>query len=224
MDKIHLVIIDDHPLFREGVVAILGTEPDMEIVGQGDTADDAIRLSRDLLPDVLILDINIPGGGLNAAQSIANAYPVVKIIMLTGSPDEDNVLTALRAGAQAYVLKGVSARELVDILHTVQSGESYVTPTLAANLLMELTSNASDERTQPGNLADLKEREREILELIAMGKSNKEIGLELHLTEKTVKHYVTNILQKLQVQSRVQAALLAQQKMRPKNPYAVNQS
>lgn len=218
MDKIHIVIVDDHPLFREGVVAILGTEPDMEIVGQGDTAEDAIRLSRDLLPDVLILDINIPGGGLNAAQTIANAYPVIKIVMLTGSPDEDNVLTALRAGAQAYVLKGVSARELVNILHTVQAGEGYVTPTLAANLLMELTTTANNERSQADNLSELKGREREILELIAQGKSNKEIGMQLYLTEKTIKHYVTNILQKLQVQSRVQAALLAQQKMRPKDP------
>lgn len=218
MDKIHLVIVDDHPLFREGVVAILGTEPDMEIVGQGETAEDAIRLSRDLLPDVLILDINIPGGGLQAAQAIASAYPVVKIVMLTGSPDEENVLTALRSGAQAYVLKGVSARELVNILHTVQAGDGYVTPTLAANLLMELTTATTSERSQPHSLNELKEREREILELIAKGKSNKEIGMQLHLTEKTIKHYVTNILQKLQVQSRVQAALLAQQKMRPKGP------
>jgi len=218
MDKIHLVIVDDHPLFREGVVAILGTEPDMEIVGQGDTAEAAIRLSRDLMPDVLILDINIPGGGLEAAQAIASAYPVIKIVMLTGSPDEDNVLTALKAGALAYVLKGVSARELVEILHTVQAGESYVTPTLAANLLMEMSTTSPNERTQAdNNLDDLKEREREILELIATGKSNKEIGLQLHLTEKTIKHYVTNILHKLQVQSRVQAALLAQQKMRPKD-------
>jgi len=218
MDKIHLVIVDDHPLFREGVVAILGTEPDMEIVGQGDTAEAAISLSRDLMPDVLILDINIPGGGLEAAQVIASAYPVIKIVMLTGSPDEDNVLTALKAGALAYVLKGVSARELVDILHTVQAGESYVTPTLAANLLMELTTASTSERTQAdNNLDELKEREREILELIAQGKSNKEIGLQLHLTEKTIKHYVTNILHKLQVQSRVQAALLAQQKMHSKD-------
>lgn len=212
MDKINLVIVDDHPLFREGVVAILGTEPDIEIVGQGDTAEDAIRLVQDLLPDMLILDINIPGDGLRAAQTIANSYPVIKIIMLTGSPDEDNVLTALKAGAQAYVLKGVSARELINILRTVQSGESYVTPTLAANLLMELTTSATKEETSPDGLDKLKEREREILELIAQGKSNKEIGLQLHLTEKTIKHYVTNILHKLQVQSRVQAALLAQQK------------
>jgi len=217
MDKIRLVIVDDHPLFREGMVAILGIEPDMEIVGQGDTAEAAMRLSRDLLPDVLILDINIPGGGLQAAQAIADAYPVIKIVMLTGSPDEKNVLTALRAGAQAYVLKGVSARELVNILHTVQSGESYVTPTLAANLLMEMTIHETNARSQTDNLNELKDREREILELIAKGKSNKEIGMQLHLTEKTIKYYVTNILQKLQVQSRVQAALLAQQKLPPKD-------
>ena len=217
MDKMHLVIVDDHPLFREGVVAILGTETDMEIVGQGETADDAIRLSRDLLPDILILDISIPGGGLQAAQTIASAWPVIKIIMLTGSPDEDDVLTALKAGAQAYVLKGVLARELVNIIHTVQAGEGYVTPTLAANLLMEMTSLTASEQESAETLHELTDREREILELIATGKSNKEIGLQLHLTEKTIKHYVTNILQKLQVQSRVQAALLAQQKMRPKN-------
>ncbi len=217
MDKIHIAIVDDHPLFREGVIAILGTEPDIEIVAQGETAEDAIRIARDLLPDLLILDINIPGGGLQAAQTIAGSFPVIKIIMLTGIPDEDHVLTALRAGVQAYVLKGVSARELVKILHTVQSGESYVTPTLAANLLMELTSNRMDEQSVSDNFNDLRGREREILELIAQGKSNKEIGMQLHLTEKTIKHYVTNILQKLQVQSRVQAALLAQRKMYSKD-------
>lgn len=212
MDKIHIAIVDDHPLFREGVIAILGTEPDIEIVAQGERTEDAIRIARDFLPDILILDINIPGGGLQIAQTITAAFPVIKIIMLTGIPDEDHVLTALRAGAQAYVLKGVSARELIKILHTVHSGESYVTPTLAANLLMELTSNRLVEQSSADSFNELRGREREILELIAEGKSNKEIGLQLHLTEKTVKHYVTNILQKLQVQSRVQAALLAQQK------------
>jgi two-component system, NarL family, nitrate/nitrite response regulator NarL len=217
MDKIHLVIVDDHPLFREGVVAILGTEPDMEMVGQGATADEALRLTRDLLPDIVILDINIPGGGLNAAQMIANTYPVVKIVMLTSSMDEDHVLTALKAGAQAYVLKGVPARELVNILHTVQAGEGYVTPTLAASLLMEMTAPVKTERSRSESLNELTEREHEILELISVGKSNKEIGLQLHLTEKTIKHYVTNILQKLQVRSRVEAALLAQQQSRIKD-------
>lgn len=217
MDKTNLVIVDDHPLFREGVIAILGTEPDIEIAGQGETADDALRLVHDSLPDVLILDINIPGGGLNAAQSITVAFPVVKIIMLTGSADEDDVLTALKAGVEAYVLKGVAARELIGIIHTVQAGESYVTPTLAASLLMEMTATSpKEQRSSPIDdpLEELTERERTILELIADGKSNKEIGQHLFLTEKTVKHYVTNILQKLRVRNRVQAALLAQQKAR----------
>ena len=207
-----LVHIDDHPLFREGVTTILGMEPDIEIVGQGETMEDAVRLTRDLLPDLLLLDVNIPGGGLKAAESISREYPVVKIIMLTGSPDEDNLVAALRAGAQAYVLKGVSARELVGILHTVLAGEEYVTPTLAANLLMEMASSTPNAPARGEGLNELTEREREILELIATGKSNKQIALQLHLAEKTIKHYVTNILQKLQVNSRVQAALLAQQK------------
>ena len=213
---INLVIVDDHPLFREGVIAILGAEADMEIVGQGVTADDAAQLVRDLLPDAIILDVNIPGGGLAAARMISAQFPVVKIIMLTGSADEDDVLTALKAGVEAYVLKGVAARELIGIIHTVQAGESYVTPTLAASLLMELTSISQDERPAAVNepIDDLTGREREILELIADGKSNKEIGLQLFLTEKTIKHYVTNILQKLRVRNRVQAALLAQQRAR----------
>jgi DNA-binding NarL/FixJ family response regulator len=209
MDKIRLAIVDDHAIFREGMLSILGTEPDLEIVGQGANAEDALRLAHDFLPDIIFLDISMPGGGLNAAQAIVENYPVVKIIILTGSEGEMHVMTALKTGARAYVLKGVAARELVNILHMVQSGEIYVTPTLAANLLTEMTTGPRHE-TSPGSFDKLTEREREILALIAAGTSNKEIGLQLHLTEKTVKHYVTNILQKLQVHNRVQAALLAQ--------------
>ncbi len=217
MDKIRLVIIDDHPIFREGVVSILGSEADLDVVGQGLTADDALRLTRDLLPDVILLDVNMPGGGLNAAETIANSFPVVKIIMLTGSADEDDVLAALKAGAHAYVLKGVAARELNTILHTVYSGEGYVTPSLAASLLSEMKSAVKEKQpTKADSFEELTERERQILELIADGTSNKEIGQKLFLTEKTIKHYVTNILQKLHVSNRVQAALLAQQKSRPK--------
>jgi two-component system, NarL family, nitrate/nitrite response regulator NarL len=209
MDKIRLAIVDDHSIFRAGLLSILGTEPDIEIVGEGASAEDAVRLARDFLPDMIFLDISMPGGGLNAAQSIVENYPVVKIIILTGSEGESDVMTALKTGARAYVLKGVAARELVNILHLVQSGEIYVTPTLAANLLSEMTTGS---RKEPSGSAfeKLTEREHEILALIAAGTSNKEIGLQLHLTEKTVKHYVTNILQKLQVHNRVQAAILAQ--------------
>jgi DNA-binding NarL/FixJ family response regulator len=217
MEKIRLVIIDDHPIFREGVVSILGSEADLEVVGQGLTSEDALRLTRDLLPDVILLDVNMPGGGLNAAETIANSFPVVKIIMLTGSADEDDVLAALKAGAHAYVLKGVAARELNSILHTVYAGEGYVTPSLAANLLSEMRSSPREQQSTKVDMFDeLTERERQILELIADGTSNKEIGQKLFLTEKTIKHYVTNILQKLHVSNRVQAALLAQQKTRPR--------
>lgn len=219
MDKIRLVIIDDHPIFREGVVAILSSEPDLEVVGQGVNAQDAVRLTRELLPDVVLLDVNMPGSGVSAAQTIASAFPVVKIIMLTGSSEEDDVMAALKAGAHAYVLKGVAARELNGILHTVYRGEGYVTPSLAANLLSEMKSAPQGEK-QPSGVMDafeeLTERERQILELIAEGTSNKEIGQKLFLTEKTIKHYVTNILQKLHVSNRVQAAMLAQQKSKPK--------
>ncbi len=208
MDKIRLAIVDDHSIFREGMLSVLKSEPDLEIVGEGATAEDAVRLAHDFLPDIIFLDISMPGGGLNAAQKIVENYPVVKIIILTGSEGETHVMTALKTGARAYVLKGVTASELVNILHTVQSGEIYVTPTLAANLLSEMTT---DSRRAPSEntFESLTEREHEILALIAAGTSNKEIGQQLHLTEKTVKHYVTNIFQKLQVHNRVQAAIMA---------------
>ncbi|MBI4308199.1 MAG: response regulator transcription factor [Chloroflexi bacterium] len=208
-DRIRIIIVDDHPLFREGVAHTLAAESDLEVVGQGATASDALRLARDLLPDIVLLDIGIPGRGLNAAQAIAAACPVTKIVMLTVSEEEDDVLAALKAGAQAYVLKGVAARDLVSILRAVHAGEVYVTPTLAARLLVEMTEAVAAPHLPAGPLDELTARERQVLELVAAGSSNKEVGQRLHLTEKTVKHYMTNILQKLQVRNRVEAALLA---------------
>jgi DNA-binding NarL/FixJ family response regulator len=166
-------------------------------------------LASELLPDLLLLDINIPGGGLAVVQKIAATSPVTKIVMLTASEEEDDVVTALKSGARGYVLKGVSARELCAILTAVHQGEAYVTPKLAASLLSDLHASARAPRAA-NPLDDLTEREREILELVASGKSNKEIAGALFLSEKTVKHHMTNILQKLQVNNRVQAALLAQ--------------
>lgn len=215
-DSISMVVVDDHPFFREGVVSILGAQPDIEVIGQGGTADEALSLARDLLPDVILLDIEIPGGGLSAAQAIAQACPVVKIVMLTVSAEEDHVLTAFKAGAQAYVLKGVAKQELITIIHTVQSGEGYVTPSLAASLLSDMTATAVGEQPPSVEFDGLTDRERQILELIAVGDSNKEIGQKLYLTEKTIKHYVTNLLQKLRVRNRVEAAVLAQKSIHAK--------
>jgi DNA-binding NarL/FixJ family response regulator len=211
-DKVHVVIVDDHPLFREGVAGLLASQPDMEVVGQGASADEAVRLARDLLPDLVLLDIDMPGGGLNAARAIADACPVTHIVILTVSEADDHLIAALKAGARAYILKGVAGRELVAILRGVLAGESYVPPALAASLLLEMGEGGARARAAADPLDELTAREREILELLAQGLSNKEIGQRLFLAEKTVKHYMTNILQKLQVRNRVEAALLARAK------------
>jgi len=213
-DNIRVVIVDDHPLFREGVANTLLVEPDIEIVSQGDSAEEAIRLAGNLLPDIILLDIDIPGGGLNAAKAIASACPVTKIVILTVSDEEEHLVAALRVGVRAYILKGVAARELVRILRAVAAGEVYVSPTLAARLLVEMAGAPRGTRFQTSPLDVLTERECQILQGVAAGQSNKAIGQQLYLSEQTVKHYVTNILQKLHVHNRVEAALLAQKSRR----------
>lgn len=215
-DKIRIVLIDDHPLFREGVAYALGSESTFEVVGQGESLDEALRLIDDLKPDILLLDINIPGGGIHTAEKIATGYPATKIIMLTASSDDDDLVKALKAGARGYILKGVASRELINIVRAVQAGEGYVTPSLAANLLSEMAGGQRPSRTETDPLDELTKREREILEHIAIGLSNKEIGQRLHVSEKTVKHYVTSVLQKLQVRNRVEAALLVQKNQQAK--------
>lgn len=209
-DRIRIVLVDDHPLLREGVANTLAAETDFEVVGQGANADDALRLASELLPDLILLDISMEGGGLNAARSIATACPIVTIVMLTVSEDEEDVLAALKAGARGYVLKGVSGPELILIVRAVHAGDPYVSPALAASLLVELRQDPRAASPPQDPLADLTSRERQILEHVAMGRSNKEVADALFLAEKTVKHYMTNILQKLHVRNRVEAALLAQ--------------
>lgn len=209
-DPVRVVLIDDHPLFREGVAVTLGVDPAWKVVAEGESADDALKLAVAHLPDVLLLDLHIPGGGLNALRAVVAACPVTRVVMLTVSEDEAHVLAALKAGARGYLLKGVSGEELRRVVRAVHAGEAYVTPSLAASMLHELTRDTRP--TSP--IDDLTPRERQILEGVAAGRSNKEIARDLDLTEKTVKHYMTNVLQKLQVRNRVEAALLAQKAAR----------
>jgi RNA polymerase sigma factor (sigma-70 family) len=213
-DKTHVVIADDHTLFREGLAGIITGNEDFEVVGQAGTMQEAVQLARDLLPDIILLDIDMPGGGLEAARIIAEECPVTRIVILTSSEEDDHLISALKLGARAYVLKGVAARELLRILRAVSAGESYVPPMLAASLLLEMREAQSQQKQATSPLDELTPREREILEGLAAGLSNKEIGEKLFLSEKTVKHYMTNILQKLQVRNRVEAALLAQKEMK----------
>ncbi len=207
-EPIRILVADDHPLFREGVIHSLTSEPGLAVVGQAASGEEALRLARDLLPDIVLLDISMPGwGGLVTAEKISTACPATKIVMLTVSEDEDKLLAALKAGARGYVLKGVSARELVDVVRAAAQGEVYVSPPLAAGILVALTRSRP-----PDPLEELTERELEILKLVGEGLTNREIGHRVQLSEKTVKHYITNILQKLQVRNRVEAALIAERR------------
>jgi two-component system nitrate/nitrite response regulator NarL len=201
--RIRVIVADDHPLFRDGVVTTLGSAAGIDVVGEADDAASAIKLAGDLLPDVALLDVAMPGGGLQAAREIARTCPSTRIVMLTVSEDEDNLMAAMKSGAKGYVLKGIAARDLVDIVRSIDAGEVYVAPKLAWRLLRELRKP----RRSP--LDELSAREREVLELVAEGLSNAEIGARLNVVEKTIKHHMTNILSKLQVSSRVEAALLA---------------
>lgn len=212
-ETINVLVVDDHPLFRQGVVHSLGSAADLTVVGEASCGEEALKLARELLPDVVLLDISMPGwGGLVTAEKISTACPSSAIVMLTVSEDKDKLLAAFKAGARAYVLKGVSAQELADVIRAAARGDVYVSPSLAAEMLVTLTRGPA-----PDVLQELTEREREVLRLIGTGLTNREIGAKIFLSEKTVKHHVTNILQKLQVRSRVEAALFAARHSQPKS-------
>jgi two-component system nitrate/nitrite response regulator NarL len=202
---IRVAVIDDHPLFREGVTRSLSEIDGFEIVAEGSSKDDALSIAENLQPHVMLLDISMPGGGLNAIPLILEAVPSQKIIMLTVSEANDDVMTALNGGAKGYVLKGIGSRALADVIRAVASGESYVAPTLSAKLL----SNRSGAETIKADLVEsLTAREQEVLHLVASGMSNKHVARKLDLHEKTVKHHMTQIMTKLGVANRTQAAMV----------------
>jgi two-component system, NarL family, nitrate/nitrite response regulator NarL len=210
-DGLGVVIADDHPLYRDGVARTLAERAGFQVLGVCGSADDAVLLAERHRPDLVLLDISMPGGGIEAARRIAALGTATKIVMLTVSERDEDVMEALKAGAHGYVLKGVGASELLDIVRTVASGGSFVSPTLAARLLQAMQK--PDRRGGPSGdrLSSLARREEQILELVAKGLSNKEVARELDLQEKTIKHYMTSILQKLHVRNRVEAALLARE-------------
>jgi len=207
LSEITVLVVDDHPLFREGVVRTIRAQDGMTVVGQADTMEAGLKTARELLPDIVLQDVKLPdGSGIDAVASLQTDCPYSKVLVLTAVEDEETLVQALRAGACGYVLKGVSATELVGAIRSVAGGETYVTPKIAIRLLREMESLTHGKRAH--DISELSERERSILELVGEGLTNKEVGERLFLTEKTVKHYMTNILQKLHVRNRVEAALL----------------
>jgi two-component system, NarL family, nitrate/nitrite response regulator NarL len=208
--RIRVGVVDDHPLLREGVVCILSSCSDIEIVAQGASAKDAIEMVQNTELDVLVLDISIPGGGLLALAKIIASKTETKVLMLTVSADESDVLSALRCGAHGYVLKGTSGPELVQALRSVFLDGHYLSPGLGAKLLLDVGLGKTKPKGEA--FANLSSREDEIFKLVGRGLNNKEIATKLNLSDKTIKHYMTSVFQKLNVHSRLEAALLVQNK------------
>jgi two-component system, NarL family, nitrate/nitrite response regulator NarL len=213
MRPIRVVIIDDHPMFRSGVVQILSTTGDFEVVGEGASAADALEFAATTCPELMLLDISMPGSGIEAAAHIVKTHPAIKVIMLTASEAEENVTATLEAGVKGYLLKGTSGIELARIAKAVCNGESYVTPALAAKLLCQIKQKQTQQKAlQCEGHSELTSREEEVLDHVARGMTNKEIARALALSEKTVKHYMTIIMQKLQVRNRVEAVIQGMRK------------
>jgi DNA-binding NarL/FixJ family response regulator len=212
MTVLRVLLADDHPLYRDGVARSLRDAGDIDIEAQD--GESAAAMCVALRPDLVLLDISMPkGGGIGALGQIMQMETPPLVAMLTASEDEGDLMQALKLGALGYVLKGVGATELVELVRELAAGRSYVSPGLAGRLLLAMRGKGA--AAEPNPLADLSRREEDILKLVAQGRSNKEVGRELNIQEKTVKHYMTSILQKLQVRNRVEAAMLAREHLKP---------
>lgn len=204
--SLSIAVVDDHPLFREGVTRSL-EERGCSIIAEGASAADALRIVVEHRPDILLLDVSLPGGGLAALEHIRQRQPDQKVVMLTVSEHSDDVLLALKLGAQGYVLKGVGSAALADVLASVSSGARYVAPSLSAEILARpFEVKVAHDRDQEV-LHGLTGREHDVMVHLSQGLSNKMIARRLGLQEKTIKHHITKIFEKLGVTNRTEAAL-----------------
>jgi NarL family two-component system response regulator LiaR len=204
-EKISVIIVDDHAIVRQGLRTYLDLQPDIEVVGEAANGSEAIALARETLPDIVLMDLVMPNtDGVEATRAITVLSPSTRVIVLTSFSEDEKVFASIKAGAQGYLMKDVLPAELVRAIRTVHRGEAQLDPEIARKLMQEFTN---PQPTTPKH--DLTERELEVLRLIAQGKSNKDISDELVLSEKTVKTHVSNILQKLHLSDRTQAAVYA---------------
>lgn len=208
---IRVVIVDDHALFRRGLDRVLADEPDIEVVGEAADGVEAVARVRELTPDIAIMDVRMPRAtGIEAARTIRATVPETKVIMLTVSDEASDLYDAVRAGVNGYLLKEVAIGEVADAVRAVAAGHSLVSPSMASKLFTEFTALAEgvEERRQ-STAPRLTERELDVLKLVAKGLSNREIGAELFIAENTVKNHVRNVLEKLQLHSRMEAVVYA---------------
>jgi len=217
-EVIRVLIVDDHSLYRRGLQTVLETEDGIEVVGEAADGMEAVDRAEDTLPDVIVMDVGMPKrGGIEACRVIKQRVPSARILMLTSSDDEANLFEAVRAGANGYLLKDVPPEEVAAGIRGVFQGQSLISPMMATKLLHEFAqiSRAADEQdavpaATPGlELPRLTGRELEILRLVARGQLNREIAVELYIAENTVRNHIRNILDKLQMHSRMEAAMYA---------------
>ena len=208
-DEISLLLTDDHAIVRQGIRAFLELQPDLMVIGEADSGENAVRMAAELAPDIVLMDLVMPGiGGVEATRQVKQVSPHSQVIVLTSYHDDEYIFPALRAGALSYVLKDVGPEELADIVRKAACGESILHPRVAARVVQELRGTRTD---TPNIFTELSERELDVLRLIADGRSNAEIASKLVISEKTVKGHVSNILGKLHMMDRTQAAVFAWQ-------------
>ena len=212
-ERIHVLVADDHPVFRRGMRAILAAEPDVELVGEATDGEEAIDQALELRPDVILMDLNMPNvNGIEATRRILEARPETAILMLTMFEDDKSILAAMRAGAHGYVLKGADGNDTLRAIHAAASGEAIFSPTITRRLTEFFTTPERDHNTTPSQaFANLTEREHEILSLMAEGYTNNAIASRLYLSPKTVRNYVSSIFSKLHVSDRPQAIVRARE-------------
>jgi len=210
MDKIKLLIVDDHTVVRQGLRGFLELMDDFEIVGEGSNGVEAVTLAAELKPDVILLDLMMPEmDGIEASRRIRLANPVARILILSSFSNDDNVLPAIRAGAMGYVLKDIDPDELAEALRETYRGKSQLHPDIAQKLIAHVQQDEPESKTPDSPLNQLTERELEVLKQIAQGMSNYEIAAALSISHATVKTHVSNLLGKLHLADRTQAAILA---------------
>lgn len=209
---IRILLADDQQLFREGLIALLSLEEDLEIVGEANHGREAIALAEHLQPDVILMDVRMPVcNGVEATREIHHTYPWIQILVLTTFDEDEYVFQSLEAGALGYLLKSTPAKQVAIAIRNIQSGYGQLGPTIAPKVFAQIKPSAS---TNQKNYRDLfNQRELEILKLLGLGKSNQEIAKQLHLAEGTVKNHMTNIFSQLDVRDRTQAALWAHQNL-----------
>jgi DNA-binding NarL/FixJ family response regulator len=208
-ETLRVLLVDDHDLFRTGLRNLL-EEQTVQVVGEAADGDQAVRMVRELAPDVVVMDLNMPGmSGVEATRQVTSLAPLTRVVVLTISDQDDDVMNAILAGACGYLMKDSSIQDLMQGIRAAAVGESLISPHIAAKVLQRMRATGTSEQDAETIRAELSDREIEVLKLIANGKDNAQIAGELHISPKTVKNHISNILMKLQIDNRIQAAVYA---------------